>query len=415
MLSARQLALKILRRIHSGAFSSAVLGSELDKFSLSKQDRAFVTDLVYGTLRHGLYLDICLKNYLKQPKRLSPEILDLLSLGAYDILIRQTPRYAAVNEWVKLCKQQNKSLKRLSGLVNAVLRHIEHSNEASIAKLTVPDWLFNEWCEMFGQEDAKSVAKVMLEPQPLYLKSYYSRAKTSLEKEGCKVTEYTLPNVLVVQISKPLQTLEAYKAGWVQPQNPASTLPVSILAPKQDEYVLDLCSGNGIKTAQLAKLGAKVTSVELHTKKIERAQKNLERLKLAVNLHQHDLCTVPPLSPAPKVLLDAPCSGTGTLRGNPEIRRKVTKQEVKQLASLQRQLLETAAKLTQKGGVLVYAVCALTRAESENVIEDFLKSHSEFLPESFTVEVPCVKTTLGKYVLPIKGLDGFFIALMRKN
>ena len=192
-------------------------------------------------------------------------------------------------------------------------------------------------------------------------------------------------------------------------------MPVSILAPKQGEYVLDLCSGNGIKTAQLAELGAKVISVELHSKKIERAKKNLQRLNLEANLQQHDLCTTPSLSPAPKVLLDAPCSGTGTLRGKPEIRKKVTKQEVKELASLQLRLLETAATLTQEGGSLVYAVCALTRAESENVIQSFLKSHTEFSIENFTAGVPCVKTDLGQYVLPLNGLDGFFIALMKKN
>ena len=211
-----------MRRIHSGAFSSAVLGSELDKFSLTKQDRALVTDLIYGTLRHELYLDICLENYLKHPKRLSSEVFQLLRLGAYDILIRQTPRYAAVNEWVKLCKSQNKSLKSLSGLVNAVLRRLEHSDETLVAELSVPNWLFNEWGEMFGQENAKFVAEAMLEPQTLYLKSYHPKAKASLEEENCKVIEYALPNIFAVQISKPLQTLEAYKTGWVQPQNPAS-------------------------------------------------------------------------------------------------------------------------------------------------------------------------------------------------
>ncbi len=404
-----------MRRIHSGAFSSVVLGLELDKFSLPKQDRALITDLIYGTLRYELYLDICLKHYLKHPKKLPPEIFQVLRLGAYDILIRKTPRYAAVNEWVEVCKLQDKSLKCLSSLVNAVLRRLEHSDKTSIARLSVPDWLYDKWCKMFGQEKAKFVAEAMLEPQTLNLKSYHPKAKISLEEQGCKLAEHILSNMLSVQVSMPLQTLKAYKAGWVQPQNPAATLPVNILAPKRDEYVLDLCSGNGIKTAQLSKLGAKVTGVELNSKKIERAQKNLQRLGLEADLYQHDLCTVPSLPPATKVLLDAPCSGTGTLRGNPEIRKRVTKQSIGQLASLQCQLLETAAALTQRGGILVYAVCALTRAEGENIIKNFLENHSEFSAEDFTLQVPSVKTNLGQYILPLEQLDGFFIALMKKG
>ena len=415
MPSARQLAFKILRRIHSGAFSSDVLAAELGNIPLPKKERAFVTDLIYGTLRHELYLDSCLKNYLKQPKKLPPEIIEILSLGAYDILIRQTPRYAAISEWVELCKQQGKPLEPLSGLVNAVLHRIEEKDKDSMAKLSLPSWLFDEWCELFGQESAISMAEAMLRPEPLHLKSYHPKAKDSLEEEGCRVTKHTLPEMLIVYISKPLPTLKAYKTGWVQPQNPAATLPVSILAPRQGEYVLDLCSGNGIKTAQLAKFGAKVTSVELHPKKIRRAERNLQRLNLTTNSYQHDLCTVPSLPPAPKVLLDAPCSGTGTLRGNPEIRRRVSMQSIQQLAALQSQLLKTAAALTQKGGMLVYAVCALTRAEGEDIIKDFLVSHSEFTKADFTIEVPSIKTYSGQYVLPLDGLDGFFIALMSKS
>lgn len=418
MANARKLALKILRRTHSGAFASSLLRAELTKSSLTQQQRSMVTDLIYGTLRYELYLDSCLKNYLKQPSKLPPEILEILRLGGYEKLIAKTPHYAAVGEWVKVCKQQNKPVRHLYGLVNAVLQRLEHNtnNKSTIAQLTLPAWLFTEWCELFGEENTQVIAEATLEPEPLWLKSYHPEAINSLETEGCQVTRGKLPSMLAVRISKPLPTLKAFERGLVQPQNPASTLPVKVLAPQKNEYVLDLCSGNGIKAAEIASLGAKVTSVELHEKKLLHAKKNLQRLNLTTKSYQHNLQTMPPLPPAPKVLLDAPCSGTGTLRGNPEVRQRVTSEKIAvEIVTLQQELLETAAALTQKGGRLVYAVCALTRAEGNEVIKHFLTNHPEFTKENFTVEVPTVQTTYGQYILPLAGLDGFFIAALRKN
>jgi 16S rRNA (cytosine967-C5)-methyltransferase len=220
---------------------------------------------------------------------------------------------------------------------------------------------------------------------------------------------------LAIRPGKPLAQLEAHQKGWIQAQNPASVQVVRLLQPEPDERVLDLCSGNGIKAAQLARLGAKVVSVELEPNKVEAAKKNLSRLGFRVEHHVFDLRKIPALEPASKVLLDAPCSGTGTLRGHPEIKLRLKHTDWQGVCALQRQLLTTAATLTQPGGSLVYAVCALTAEEGHLTMDWFLKEHQDFRAISFALSLPHHSTKTGSYSLPFDGLDGFFIAKLERQ
>ena len=371
-----------------------------------------MTSLVYGTLRLELPLDACLEPYLKRPDKLPLEVRDALRLGAYEILYRETPRRAAVNEWVEVTKRRSR---KLSGLVNAVLRKLEPLELPLATRYGVPAWLYAEWADLFGKQRAEEVAKGMLEPEPLWLTSYHPQATHSLIEEGCEVSLGRIDSTLAVRPSRPLAELSAYKRGWVQPQNPASTLPVRLLEAERGERVLDLASGNGVKAAQLAAAGARPLSVELHADKLARAAKNLARLGLKGEGLEFDLRHVPDIPPAKKALLDAPCTGTGTLRGNPELRTKATPESVKDLSALQRDLLGTAAKLTAPGGILVYAVCALTRAEGQGMTDWFLANHPEFSAESFLFDLPAENTEAGSYILPLNGLDGFYIARFKRR
>lgn len=250
---------------------------------------------------------------------------------------------------------------------------------------------------------------------PLWLTSYHPQATHTLIAEGANVRLGPLEYTLEVQLGRPLAETQAFRNGWVQPQNPASTIPVRLLDVASGERVYDLASGNGIKAAQLAAAGANVTSIELHGDKLARAAKNLARLGLKVTGLEYDLRTVPDLPPAPKVLLDAPCSGTGTLRGNPEIRSRVTPESVSDLAALQRDLLTTAAALTAPGGTLVYAVCALTREEGPEMAAWFSQTFPAFEAEPFLFDVPSVNAPEGSSILPLGGLDGFYISRFRRT
>jgi len=188
-----------------------------------------------------------------------------------------------------------------------------------------------------------------------------------------------------------------------------------LLAPQPGERVLDLCSGSGIKAAEIAHAGAKPVSIELMPAKLAAAKKNLARLGLQAEHHSYDLRRVPPLKPAAKVLLDAPCSGTGTLRGNPEIRLRVTEEAIKELAALQRQLLATAVALTAPGGTLVYAVCALTPDEGDEVVAAAMACYPELRADKLSLPLPHRITGHGAAVLPVEGLDGFYLARLVKD
>lgn len=414
--SARQTALNIMRRVQHGAFAAPTLNTSLNTDNLSRQDRSLVTDLIYGSLRRQITIDKSLAPFLKQPENLPDDVRNALRLGSYEILFRQTPRPVAVNEWVEVVKSQTKDSKKLSGLVNAVLRKVVLSNDLSKAEFYgVPDWLYDDWVELFGKTTARDIAKGMLEPEPLWLLSYHPDAAQSLRDEGCEVQIGKLKDTLAIRPSKSLSELAAYKNGWVQPQNPSSTIPVRLLEPQANEIILDLASGNGIKAAQIAKAGAQAISVELSEKKLIQAEKNLQRLGLSAKSIQHDLRKILDLSPAPKVLLDAPCTGTGTLRGNPEIRLRLKQNDIVELVKLQRDILTIAAKLTAPNGRLIYAVCALSKTEGEDMMQWFLEKHPEFAFEPFELSVPTFTTALGSYILPLGGFDGFFISRFRRQ
>ncbi|MEZ4632993.1 MAG: transcription antitermination factor NusB [Deinococcales bacterium] len=411
MSKARQLSLELLRRVQHGAFASNLLSKSLNEKVLTSQDKSLVTDLLYGALRYQHYLRFRLRDYLSKADRLPEDVLNILQLGAYEILLRGTAKHAAVSEWVNLSKG---NYNKLSGLVNAVLRKFESSlNPEELkeaAKLSVPSWLFEAWQDLFG-EQASDIALAMNKPEPLWLYSYHPQSKESLEAEGCQIRYSHLGGrSLGIQSPKPLHQLRAYQEGMVQAQNPASAHIVQLLEPQKGERVLDLCSGNGIKAAQMAALGADVTSVELNESNMHKAQKNLKRLKLAVKHVVFDLQNVPGLEPSTKVLLDAPCSGTGTLRGHPEIRLRLEKKDLSKFVNLQKNLLKTAATLTAPGGALVYAVCTLTKAEGLDIIEDFLQQQPNFIPQKLSLSVPHQAFELGSYILPLEGLDGFFVS-----
>lgn len=399
-----------MRRVRRGAFAAPALSAALAGLE-ARDDRRFLTDLVYGTLRRLPYLDACLAPRLDAPERLPEEVRDALRVAAFELLVRNTPRHAAVHEWVEVIKRPHP---RLAGLANAVLRRLEEPAGLSEAeRLALPDWLHERLRRALG-EDTEAAARGMLEPEPLWLAAYGDEAADRLLAEGCEVAAGPLQGTLAVRPTRPLHELSAFREGLVQPQNPASVLAARILEPARGERTLDLCSGSGVKAALLAASGARVTSVEIDARKLRRARRNLERLGLDAETTVHDLREPSGLEPAPAVLLDAPCSGTGTLRGHPEIKTRLRAADVEALAGLQARLLDTAASLTAPGGRLVYAVCALTREEGEEQLGSFLARRPDFEPEAPSIPLPSRPAGGGRVVLPVDGLDGFFLARLRR-
>ncbi len=410
--------LTLLAQVRSGgrhlapALDQALRGVE------RREARAFVTDLVYGTLRHARLLEAALAPRLAQPERLPERVRLALLAGAYERLVRGTPAHAAVHAWVELVKRGPTPQRRLSSLVNAVLRRLSPDDLPSPAGAhSLPPWLFTALEQALGTEPAERAARGMLAPAPLWLSAPDADAATArLEHDGAEVRPGPLTGSLRVRSPQPLGRLAAYREGLVQPQNPASLAVVQACGDVRGVRVLDLCGGNGIKAAALAAAGAHVTSVERDARKLRAAATNADRLGVHVDALVWDLTSPPPLPPAPVVLLDAPCSGTGTLRGHPEIALRLTPDAVARLAHLQGQLLQSALACLAPGGRLVYAVCALTADEGPEQVEALLARerglHAEapLLPLEGTLAVGP-----GRFILPEDGLDGFYVAVLSRR
>ena len=426
-------------RTLEGAYLAPTLGTALDEAGLHGAPRSFVTDLAYGSVRHLAYLDAALAPRLQDPRRLPPRVLAALRLGVYELLIRGTPRHAAVHAWVDVVKAHAPGL---AGLTNAVLRRVEPPPEAAHdepVRFALPAWLWDRFVEALGSGAAAQAAAGMLEPEPLWLTAFTADVAERMRAEGCEVgvgpvaapgpdealvagerrvqgdARRDAPRSLRVRCPMPLDRVAAYRDGAIQPQNPASLFAALLLGVRPGDAALDLAAGQGIKSAVLAAQGADVTAVEIDPRRSRAAEANLRRLGLAVRPVVADLQDPPPLEPAPRVLLDAPCSGSGTLRGHPEIKLRLDERQVARLAANQRAMLGRAADLVAPGGTLVYAVCSLTLDEGPEVVADLLSRRDDLTPEPFDPPVASVAAGAGRFLLPVDGLDGFYLARLRRR
>lgn len=406
---ARELAVRVLLRVLAGeSFAAPALDAALQKAHLPGRDSGLATHIVYGTLRHYPSLDTALSPMLTGDTH--PKVRTLLLAGAFEKLYLDTPPHAVVSEYVNLARGA-----RLAppGLVNAVLRRIEAPAPSQVTRTELPGWLAETYRAGYG-DAAEAVFADLLTPQPLWL-SVSDAGFRSLEAEGSRLSPGP-QGTDRVELSRPLRDTEAFARGWAQPINPASLACVDALGDVEGERVLDLAGGAGIKAAMLAARGAQVTSVDLLAHKHEQARANLGRLGLEADFLTHDLTQPLDLPPAAHVLLDAPCTGSGTLRSHPEIKLRLTPQAVAAAAALQARMLPNAAALVAPGGTLVYSVCSVTPQEGPDVIAGFLAAHPEFVAEAVPeVEVPHVPAGDGLLTVPEGGIDGFFIARLRRR
>ncbi len=406
---AREVAVRVLLRVLAGeTFAAPALDSALNSARLPGRDSGLATHIVYGTLRHLPSLEAALTPMLSGETH--PKTRAVLLAGAFEKLHLDTPPHAVVSEYVNLARGA-----RLAppGLVNAVLRRIEATAAGELARTELAPWLAEAYRAAYG-ERAEAVFADLLTPQPLWL-SLSERGAQALEAEGSAVTPGP-QGMDRVELSRPLRETEAFGRGWAQPINPASLACVDALGDVEGVRVLDLAGGAGIKAAMLAARGAAVTSVDVLARKHDSARANLQRLGLSADFVTHDLSAPVDLPPASHVLLDAPCTGSGTLRSHPEIKLRLTPQAVAAAAQLQARMLPHAAALVQPGGTLVYSVCSVLPQEGAQVVAHFLDTHPEFVPESVPeVEVPHVPAGPGLLTVPVDGIDGFFIARLRRR
>lgn len=432
MKNARQTAYEILNKIQrDNSYSNLLIDYAFEKSDIAEKDKAFVSALVYGVLERMITLDYELSHYLKQPlKKLKPQVLTILRLGAYQLLfLDKVPASAAINESVKLTKNNGASF--ASGLVNAVLRKVNTNGLTETEDLSVrysaPKWLCDLWCESYGIENALSLLEssfgsVETTLRVNTLKTSADELIAALAQEGitAKKSEIIF-DALTVENAGALHKTKAYFNGLFHVQDIASQLCCSALEVKENETVLDICSAPGGKSftlAQIMKNTGELYSFDVYDHRLKLIYDGAKRLGITnIETIQNDGSVYNSSVPfADKILCDVPCAGLGVIRKKPEIRYKKC-DEVDKLPDLQYSILCVSAQYLKNGGTLVYSTCSLNPDENENIINRFLSEHSDFesvrvLPE---LKRHAENTDYISLMPHIHNCDGFFVAAVKKK
>lgn len=406
--------------------------------AMAPRDRGLARLIAATVLRRKGGLEALLAEFMEKPlgERQTAAQRILLTASA-QMLYLDTPAHAAINLAVAECRR-NPATQRFDKLINAVLRRVslegrDRMAEIDSVRLAVPDWMWQGWAAAYGEETARAIAAASLEEAPLDLSvKHAADAPMWAEKLGGAVLE---TGTIRLAAGGRIEDRPGYAEGawWVQ--DAAARLPAALLAKDlTGKSIADLCAAPGGKTAELAAAGASVTAVDVSAARLQRIDENLKRLGLTAELVEHDVTTWQPGRTFDAVLLDAPCTATGTIRRHPDIFHLKRSTDVEKLAALQKRLLDAAASLVAPGGTLVFCTCSLEKPEGPNLIESFLARHPEFARRGIEAgeagitadwitrlgdlrTLPCHTPTgpeiAGKFGT---GMDGFFAArLVRRE
>ncbi|WP_127524310.1 RsmB/NOP family class I SAM-dependent RNA methyltransferase [Mesorhizobium sp. Z1-4] len=399
--------------------------------ALDQRDRALVRAILVTALRYRGTITALIEKRLQRPLPANARTLDhILHVAAAQMLFLDVPDSAAVDLAVSHANSDPRS-RRFASLVNAVLRELGRRKEralpAALAQSTdAPGWFVERLREAYGAARADAILAIhRLEPPMDF--TVKSDPQGWAEKFGGIVLENG--SVRVGRLPAPVAELPGYAEGewWVQDM--AATLPAAMLGNVKGKRVLDLCAAPGGKTAQLTAAGAIVTAVDLSASRLKRLAANFERLKLKAEIVEANALSYAPDMPFDAVLLDAPCSSTGTVRRHPDVPWTKTPADIAKLADLQRRMLDHAVRLIKTGGVLVFANCSLDPLEGEQLVESFLADNPEFaidpvnsaaVPGSadFVAERGWLRTTpeaLRVEPEALSGCDGFFAARLVRH
>ncbi len=427
----RVAALEVLRRIRAGDLADRAL--ERAAGALSPRDHAWTQELVYGTLRLRGRIDYLLESQVRGGiDSLEPDVLDVLRLGAYQLLeMGSVPSYAAVSQSVELARAVGAG--RAAGLVNGVLQSVRRRGGtvrfpdlaydpagALSTRGSHPRWLVERWIGRWGAEEAAALVEAdNLRPE-LYLRPlHHAPAEAVARLEEVGIVAETVPfapdSVRVLPPAGPRESLAAVPAVV---QDPAAALVARFAALPAGATVLDLCAAPGGKTLDLAERARLVVAADLSFPRLRRVSDNAARVGREARVRPVVAdARRPPFRAADAVLLDVPCTGTGTLRRHPDGRWRLAPEQVDELAELQREMLAAAAPLVRPGGLLVYSTCSLEPEENEEQVETFLERHREFRlePSAGAVDASLLTPEGSLAVLPQRqGVDGSFAARMRR-
>ncbi len=388
------------------------------------RDKSFCRLVTLATLRHWGQIRQALLPYIKKPiPAVDAVVYNIIASALAQVIILKTPPHAVVHTAVEAVKVFY-HLRKYQGFVNAILQKWLRDHQSGFnlpdAQFNYPNWLLQSWSSLYGSIKTDKIISSFQQEPMLHLSIKNQTEYWAMQLQAKHLTE----NVYYRQTDGDISHLPGYHEGawWIQ--NAAATLPASLLHIQPGERVLDLCAAPGGKTAQLAATGAFVTAVDNDGVRLNILQQNMRRLGLEADIVQADVCAWRPSAPAHYILLDAPCSATGTLRRHPEIAWRRTLNDIDRLVGQQRQLLQSAYHMLAPGGKMIYATCSLQPEEGEQQIEWFLATYPEIRIDPIRPAEPNQLQTVISDQGTIRtmpydhpeagGLDGFFIARLQR-
>ncbi len=430
----RELILDILMEIlERGGYSHVILRQALEKYQyLEKQDRALITRVVEGTIEYRLTIDAVIDACSKtKVEKMKPVIRTILRMSVYQIIwMDRIPDSAVCNEAVKLAEKRR--FHGLKGFVNGVLRTISRKKEEFVfqdwsRRYSMPDWLIELWKKQYPAETVEGMLKAFLQDMPTTVRCNLDKAsmeeiEDSLKKQGAEVSVSPLsPDALLLSHYDYLESLEAFRRGWIQVQDVSSGFVGAVADPQPGDTVLDVCGAPGGKSLHIAdklKGTGLVVVRDLTEQKIRMVEDNIERTGFTnMRAETWDALEFDPEweDRADIVIADLPCSGLGIIGKKPDIKYQVTEEKLQALAELQREILAVVSRYVKPGGKLIYSTCTIDRLENEDQIAWFL---SRFPFESSPIdgmlgEAVKEETMKDGYVQLLPGrypCDGFFIA-----
>jgi 16S rRNA (cytosine967-C5)-methyltransferase len=393
MTSIRNLAVTALYKIFNKRIKPREAIDELS-VDIDSRDRAFLMELVYGVLRYRDYLDWMLKPFLKKPSGLGFNTLNNLRTAVYQINYMRVPEWAAVNEAVSIEKINKGRVSLVNAVLRNFLRHrneiIPPSDEDPIGYISIttshPRWLVRRWIKRFGYDDALKLAEANNRIPPIILRAGDGKDREKillkLAKKGIKAhpTEYSPAGIAlddsILTLNSELLTHNLYV------QDEAAQLITYLLNPLQGERILDACAAPGGKTTHIAGLmkdKGEIVAVESDVKRIKKLEENISKSGVkSVRIIQGDITTLKDIGFFDKILLDAPCSSTGVIRRNPDVKYRHTAKDLLRYGEMQNGMLNAISQFLKPGGILVYSVCSTEPEEGEDVIKKFLHENHNF-------------------------------------
>jgi 16S rRNA (cytosine967-C5)-methyltransferase len=387
---------------------------------LDPRDAGFARAIASETLRRFGQLDALIRTFVPKPPpphRAGPA-LEIMLAGACELLFLDVAPHAAVDGANRLAQADGKAV-HFKPLINAVLRRVAREGKDELARqdaarLNLPDWLWARWVAIYGEDTTRVIAAAHLVQPPLDIV-----ATSTGPAEATKL----FGDVWRLGESVRVDALPGFAEGAFWVQDAAATLPATLLGDVSGKRVIDLCAAPGGKTAQLAAAGADVIAVEREASRIARLKENLERLKLQATLLNEDVRDVR-TEPAPFVLLDAPCTATGTIRRHPELPWIKSASDITLVSGSSAELLDCAAEMVAPNGLLVFAVCSLEPEEGSEQVSGFLDRQNGFARVPVTAadvfgHVEWIDRNGDLRTLPCHladrgGMDGFYAARLRR-